>query len=76
MSLSSCESELYAPVSTGVEALGLQSGLRDFGNSTRVTVACDNQRGGGPHSTSRTWVGEARAPGTSFRCKQRGLKAG
>ena len=43
MSLSSWESELYAAVSTGVEALGLQSGLRDFGNNTRVIVACDNQ---------------------------------
>ena len=37
VSLSSWESELYAAVSTGVEALGLQSGLRDFGNNTRVT---------------------------------------
>ena len=37
------ESELFAAVSTGVEALGLQSGLRDFGNNTRTTIACDNQ---------------------------------
>ena len=42
VSLSSWESELYAAVSTGVEALGLQSGLRDFGNSTHVTIACDH----------------------------------
>ena len=41
--LSSWESELYAAVSTGVEAFGLQSGLRDLGNSTHVTAACDNQ---------------------------------
>ena len=43
VSLSSWESELYAAVSTGVEALGHQSGLRDFGNNARVTIACDNQ---------------------------------
>ena len=30
-------------MSTGVEALALQSGLRDLGNSTRVTIACDNE---------------------------------
>ena len=44
VSLSSWESELYAALSTGVEALGLQSGLKDFGNNTRVTIARDNQR--------------------------------
>ena len=38
VSLSAWESELYAAVSTGVEALGLQSGLRDFGNNTCVTI--------------------------------------
>ena len=43
VSLSSWESGLHAAVSTGVEALGLQSGLRDFGNNTRVTIACDIQ---------------------------------
>ena len=43
LSLASWESELYAAMSTGVEALRLQSGLRDFGNHTRVTIACDNQ---------------------------------
>ena len=42
VSLSSWESELYAAVSTKMEALGLQSGLKDFGNNTRVTIACDN----------------------------------
>ena len=43
VSLSSWRSELYAAVSTGIEALGLQSGLGDFGTNTRVTIACDNQ---------------------------------
>ena len=43
MTLSSWESELYAAVAAGVEALGLQSGLRDSGNNTRGTIACDNQ---------------------------------
>ena len=58
MSLSSWESELYAAVSTGVEALGLQSGLRDFGNNTRVTVACDNQ--GVEDYTARQGLGLAK----------------
>ena len=53
MSLWSWGSGLYAAVTTGVEALGLRSGLRDFGNNTRVTIACDQPRGGGPHSTLR-----------------------
>ena len=43
VSLSLWESELYAAVSIGVEALGLQSELRDFGNNTRVTLAWDTQ---------------------------------
>ena len=43
VSLSSCGSELYAAMSTGVEAVGLQSGLGDFGNNTRVTLARGNQ---------------------------------
>ena len=42
VSLTSREEELYVAVSTGVEALGLRSGLRDLGNNTRVTIACDN----------------------------------
>ena len=58
VSLSSCESELYAAVSTGVEALGLQSGLRDFGNNTRVTIACDNQ--GVVDHTARQGLGLAK----------------
>ena len=37
VSLSSWESELHAAVSTGVEAIEFQSGLRDLGNNTRVT---------------------------------------
>ena len=43
MSLSSWESELYVAVSTGVEALGLQSRLRDIRTNSRETIACDNQ---------------------------------
>ena len=43
VSLSSWESKLFAAVSIGVEALELQSGLRDFGNNAHPTVACDNQ---------------------------------
>ena len=58
MSLSSWESELHAAVSTGVEALGLQSGLRDFGNNTRVTIACDNQ--GVVDHTARQGLGLAK----------------
>ena len=62
VSLSSWESELYAAVSTGVEALGLR--LRDFGNNTRVTVHATTK--GWWTSTSGTWVGEARAHETSL----------
>ena len=58
VSLSSWESELYAAVPTGVESLGLQSGLRDFGNNTRVTIACDNQ--GVVHHTARQGLGLAK----------------
>ena len=58
VSLSSWESELYAAVSTGVEPLGLQSGLRDFGNNTRVTIACDNQ--GVVDHTARQGLGLAK----------------
>ena len=58
MSLSSRESELYAVVSTGVEALGLQSALRDLGNNTRVTIACDNQ--GVVDHTARQGLGLAK----------------
>ena len=78
-SLSSCEIDLYAAVSTGVEAveaLGLHTVLKDLGNNAGVTIAWRQPRGGGPHSTSGTWVGEARAHETSFNCKQRGMKAG
>ena len=48
------------PVSTGVEALELQSGLRDLGNNTRVTSACNNPRSD-DHSTSGIRYGETRA---------------
>ena len=61
MSLASWGSELYAAVSTGLEALGLQSGLRDFGHNTRdtrVTIACDNQ--GVVDDTARQGLGLAK----------------
>ena len=45
-------------MSTGVEALGGQSGLRDFGHSTRVTIACDNQ--GVVDHTARQGLGLAK----------------
>ena len=71
VSLSSWESELYAAVSTGVDTLGLQSGLRDFGNNTGVTIPCDNQgavdRDSGWRSTCTRDISG---------CKQRGMKAG
>ena len=38
--------------------LSVQSGLRDFGNNTRVTIACDNQ--GVVHHTARQGLGFAR----------------
>ena len=49
-SLSSWESELHAAVTTGVEAIGLQTGLRDMRSDVTVTIACDNQ---GAHSPTR-----------------------
>ena len=55
MSLSLWESEPYAAVST---AIGLQSGLRDFGKNTRVTIACDNQ--GVVDHTARQGLGLAK----------------
>ena len=58
VSLSSWESELYAAVSTGVEALGLQSELKDFGNNSSVTIACDNQ--GVVDHTARKGLGLAK----------------
>ena len=58
VSLSSLESELYAAVSKKVEALALQNWLRDLGNSTRVTIACDNQ--GVVDHTARQGVGLAK----------------
>ena len=56
--LLSWESELYAAVSIGVEALGPRCGLRDFGNDTRVTIACDNQ--GVVDHTARRGLGLAK----------------
>ena len=56
--LSSWESALHAAVSTGVETLGLHSGLGDFGNNTRVTIACDNQ--GVVDHTARQGLGLAK----------------
>ena len=58
MSRSSWWSELYASVTTEVESLRLQSGLRDFGNNTRVTIACDNQ--GVVDHTARQGLGLAK----------------
>ena len=70
--LSSWESELFAAASTGVEALGLQSGLRDFGNNTRVTIACDSQ--GVVDHTARQGLGLAkqRAHETSLAASSEG----
>ena len=58
VSLSSWESELRASVSTGLRALGLQSGLSGLGNSARVTVARDNQ--GVMDHTARQGLGLAK----------------
>ena len=75
VSLSSWESELYAAVPTGVEALGLQSGLRDFGNNTRVRIACDNQEWWTtPHVRDSGW--RSTCTRDISGCKQRGMKAG
>ena len=45
-------------MSTGVEALGVQSGLREFGNNTRMTIVCDNQ--GVVDHTARQGLGLAK----------------
>ena len=58
VSLSSWESELYAGVTTGVEAIGLQSGLADFGLKCRVTLMSDNQ--GVVDHTARQGLGLAK----------------
>ena len=71
VSLSSWESEPYAAVPTGVEAFGLQSGLKDFGNNTRVTIACDNQ-GVVNRTAHQAQVGEARAHETSLTASSEG----
>ena len=70
VSLSSCEGELCAAVSNGVDALTLQRRLRDKRNNTRVTMR--QPRGGGPHRTSGTWVGETRAHKTSLVASGKG----
>ena len=72
VSLSFWNSELYAAVSTGVEALGLQNGLRDFGNNMRVTIVCDNPGVVDHTARSRTWVGEAHAQDTSLTASSEG----
>ena len=70
VSLSSWESELYASVSTGVEDLGLQSGIGDFGNTRATTEgwwATQHVEDLGWRSTcTRDILG----------CMQRGMKAG
>ena len=58
ISLSSWESELYAGVTAGVEALGLQSGLRDFGCQRDVVLVSDNQ--GVVDHTARQGLGLAK----------------
>ena len=75
VSLSSWESELYAAVSTGVEVFGFQSGLRDFGNNTRVMIACDNQ-GVVDHTARQGPLMTKKRTRDIFVCKQRGMKAG
>ena len=67
VSLSSWESELFAAVSTGVEALGLPSGLRGFGNNTRVTIAWTT-----PHVRESGW--RSTCTRDISACKQRGMK--
>ena len=64
VSLTSREGELYFAVSTGVEAPGLRSWLRDFGVNTRVTIACDNH--GVVDHTARQGLGETNAHETSL----------
>ena len=58
ISLSSWESELYAGVTTGVEAIGLQSGLADFGIRCRATLMSENQ--GVVDHTARQGLGLAK----------------
>ena len=55
-------------MSTGEEALGLQSGLRDFGNNTRATIACDNQ--GVVDYTARQGLGLAKHVHTRYLWQQ------
>ena len=43
VSLSSWESELFAGVTAGVEAIGLQSKLADFGIRCQATLLSDNE---------------------------------
>ena len=54
-------------MSTRVEALRLQSGLRGLGNCTRVTLACDNQRVVDHHAkhvdAGHFWLQPARGEG-------------
>ena len=70
-SMSSWEIELYDAVSTGVEAFVLKIGVRDLGNSTCDECIRQPKRRG-PHSTTGTWVGEARAHETSLAARGEG----
>ena len=58
MALSSWESELYAGVTAGVEAIGLQSGLADFGTRCKPALMSDNQ--GVVDHTARQGLGVAK----------------
>ena len=58
IALSSWESELYSGVTTGVEAIGLQSGLGDFGVECTPTLMSDNQ--GVIDHTARQGLGVAK----------------
>ena len=75
VSLSSWESELCAVVSSRAEALGLRSRVRELGNITRVTVACDN-RGVVDHQQVRDLDWQNIRARDIFGCKRRMMKAG
>ena len=59
MSLSSWECEPYAAATTGVETIGLQSGLRVLESESEERMRQFRSRG--PHSSTRIWAGKERA---------------
>ena len=61
------KTELYAAVSIGVEALGLQSGLRDIKNNRQPGCS-------GSQCTSGSGVGETRAHETSLVASGEGCR--